>query len=129
MITNAKNLRAIEAIKRNDSSYFSDSLSDYLLEVLESLEIAPTDSEYVLLYKEVNWVINLVVKEEQQEAINEIFEDFIQQPKIDTVGFKTCKPIDSSSKEKWNMTTEESSTLKISCCIIIFCISLLVYIG
>ena len=80
MINRDDTLRAILAVKTNDASHFHGDLSNYVLQALESLELPPIDSELKLLHKEVSWVVGCVPLAEMQQAIDEVFEDCIDEP-------------------------------------------------
>tara|TARA_R110000851_G_scaffold317339_1_gene480779 strand:+ start:11106 stop:11480 length:375 start_codon:yes stop_codon:yes gene_type:complete len=80
MINRDDTLRAMLAVRTNDASHFHGDLNNYVLQVLESLDMPPIASELKLLHKEVSWVVNCVPLAEIQQAIDEVFEDCIDTP-------------------------------------------------
>ena len=57
MITTDKTRRAISALKNTDRDFFHGDLDDYLIECLESLQLAPAASDAEFIKKELAFII------------------------------------------------------------------------
>lgn len=76
MLTNDNTRRAIEAIKLEDRAIFHGDLSDYLIEVLESLEVAPTSSDAEMIKTELRFIMLVGNKTTRVEEMESCIDDW-----------------------------------------------------
>lgn len=106
MLTRSNTQRAIEAIKTANTDYFHGSLSDYLLEVLEASELPPTDSEFTLLFKELEfYATNAASLDELKEEIAGLKEEWVSK---DTVATKEAEEPKAHWLKDWHLNVLSS---------------------